>query len=165
MEFEGDSNATVIRHLFTVPRAHDDIPDCHVPSEHLIEMAAKSVGFGALLQCRGELHRSQLLDDEVHVVVEIATDDNRSIRVLFHDILHDIGDSLRAVLQVLLFSRLEIAVENLDVGVTQLQLGPAKVGTECLHQLQSGVSPRRIPAPTIALEHRLVRPEPTQEQG
>ena len=79
MEFEGDSNATVIGHLFTVPRAHDDIPDCHVPSEHLIEMAAKSVSFGALLQCRGELHRSQLLDDEVHVVVEIATDDNRSL--------------------------------------------------------------------------------------
>ena len=154
----------MIRHLFTVPRAHDDIPDCHVPSEHLIEMAAKSVGFGALLQCGGELHRSQLLDDEVHVVVEIATDDDRSIRILFHDIPHDIGDSLRAVLQVLLFSRLEIAVENLDVGVAQLQLGPAEVGPECLHQLQSGVSPRRIPAPTIALEHRLVRPEPTQEQ-
>ena len=154
----------MIRHLFTVPRAHDDIPDCHVASEHLIEMAAKSMGFGVLLQCRGELHRSQLLDDEVHVVVEIATYDNRSIRVLFYDILHDIGDSLRAVLQMLLFSRLEIAVENLHVGVAQLQLGPAKVGPECLHQLQSGVSPRRIPAPTIALEHRLVRPEPTQEQ-
>ena len=87
MEFERDSNATVIRHLFAVPRAHDDIPDCHIPSEHLIEMAAKSVGFGALLQCRGELHRSQLLDDEVHVVVEVATDDDRSIWVLFRDIL------------------------------------------------------------------------------
>jgi hypothetical protein len=119
-------------------------------------MAAKSVGFGALLQCRGELHWTQLLDDEVHVVVKVTTDDDRSIGVLLHDIPNDIGDSLRAVLQVLLFSRLEIAVENLDVGVTQLQLGPAKVGPECLHQLQSGVCPRRIPASTIALEHRLV---------
>ena len=64
-----------------------------------------------------ELHRSQLLDDEVHVIFEIATDDNRSIWVLFHDILYDIGDSLRVVLQVLLFSRLEVEIKNLDVGV------------------------------------------------
>ena len=106
-----------------------------------------------------------MLDDEVHVVVKITTDDDRSIWVLFHDILYDIGDSLRAVLQMLLLSRLEIAVENLHVGVAQLQLSPTKVGPECLYQLQSGVSPRRIPAPTIALEHRLVRPEPSQEQG
>ena len=81
MEFEGDSNTPVIGHLLTVPRAHDDIPDCHVASEHLIEMAAKSMGFGALLQCRGELHRPKLLDDEVIVVVKITSDDNRSLWV------------------------------------------------------------------------------------
>ena len=75
----------------------------------------------------------KLLYDEVHVVVEIATDDNRSIWVLFHDIPYDIGDSLRAVLQVLLVSRLEVAVENLDVLVAELQLGPTEECPECLH--------------------------------
>ena len=88
----------MIRHLFTVPRAHDDIPDCHVPSEHLIEMAAKSVRLSALFQSRCELHRPELLDDEVHVIVKVTTDDDRSIRVLLHNIPDDICDSPRAVL-------------------------------------------------------------------
>jgi hypothetical protein len=34
---------------------------------------------------------------------------------------------------------LEIAVENLDIVIAQLQLGPAEVCAKCLHQLQVSV--------------------------
>jgi len=34
---------------------------------------------------------------------------------------------------------LEIAVENLNILVAELQLSPTKIGAKCLHQLQSGV--------------------------
>jgi hypothetical protein len=103
-----------------------------------------------------------LLDDEVHVVVEVTTDDDQSIWVLTNDISNDIGDSLCSLMEVLLFTWLKVAVQNLYVGVAHLYLGPAQIRPKCLHQLQSGVGSRRIPTPTIALQQCLVRPEPTQ---
>ena len=80
-----------------------------------------------------------MLDDEVHVVVEITTDDDQSIGVLTHDISNDIGDSLRSLSEVLLLTWLKVAVENLYVGAAHLYLGPAQIRPKCLHQLQSGV--------------------------
>jgi hypothetical protein len=54
------------------------------------------------------------------VVVEVTTNDYRSIGVLLDDVPHHFCHSYRSLLQVLLLSRLEIAVENLDIMVTQL---------------------------------------------
>ncbi len=51
-----------------------------------------AVGLRSRLHCGSKPQGPQFLDDEVHVVVEVATDDNRSIRVLADDIPHDIGD-------------------------------------------------------------------------
>ena len=82
---------------------------------------------------RGEAEWPQLLDDVAHVVVEVTTDDDRSIGVLSDNVSDNLSDSDGPVLQVLLLSRLEITIENLDILAAQLQLGPAEEGAECLH--------------------------------
>ena len=139
MEFEGYVEALMVRDFFTVPRAQDDFPESHVPSEHLVEMSTLAVSLSAGVDCRSETEVPQLLDDIRHVVIEVTTDDNRSSGVLLNDVPHDIGDSDSPILKILLLSRLEIAVKNLDIVVAELQLGPAEESSQCLHQLQSGV--------------------------
>jgi hypothetical protein len=80
----------VIRNLVTVLRAHGDGPEFHVPCEHMVEVTTKAVSLSTGFYCGIELERSQLLDDEVHVVVEVTTHDYRSIRMLPNDIYDDI---------------------------------------------------------------------------
>ena len=74
-----------------------------------------------------------MLDDVSHVVVEVTTDHDRSMRVLPDDVPRDFRYPFGSLLQVLLFPWLEVAVEDLDVLVTQFQLGPAEVCPQCLH--------------------------------
>ena len=64
------------------------------------------------------------------MVVEVTTYDNRCVRVFPDDILDDVQDSFGSILQVLLFSRVEIAVENLDICVPKLELSPTHVSPE-----------------------------------
>ena len=66
------------------------------------------------------------------MVIEVPTDDDRGMRVLFDDVLSDIHDLLRSVLQLLLLPWLNVAVEDLDHMIGDLQLGPAQV---CSHGL------------------------------
>jgi hypothetical protein len=80
-----------------------------------------------------------LLGDVSHVIVEITAYDYRSIGVLFDNVPHYLRHSYCSVLQVLLFSRLEITVENLNVLVAEFQLSPTEVCPKRLHKLQSGV--------------------------
>ena len=107
---EGDFEAPMVRDLIAVPRAHGDFPDCHIPSEHLVEVATLAVGLRSRLQGCAKIKRPQLLNDGVHVVVEVTTDDDRSIGVLADDIPDDISDSLRSLFEVLLLSWLQVAV-------------------------------------------------------
>ena len=65
-----------------------------------------------------------------NVVVEVTTHDDRCVRVLPDDILNDVQDSLGPVLQVLLLPRVKITVENLDIRVPELELGPTHVSPE-----------------------------------
>ena len=64
------------------------------------------------------------------MIVEVSTDNNRSVWVLAYDISDDVQDSFGSVLQVLLFSRVEIAVDNLDICAPELELGPSHVSPE-----------------------------------
>ena len=64
------------------------------------------------------------------MIVEVTAHDNRCVGVLSDDIPYDVQDSLGTVLQVLLIPRMEIAVENLDIRVAQLQLGPTEIRPE-----------------------------------
>ena len=102
-------------------------------------MSALVVSFSTRFNCGGEIKWPQLLDDVVHVVVEVNTHDYRSAGVLPDDVPDDLGHSYGPLFQVLLFSRLEIAVQNLNVFVAEFQLSPAEKYPKCLHQLQSGV--------------------------
>ena len=123
----------MIRDLVTVPITQDGFPDFHVPCEHLVEVTTLTMSFSAWVYRTGEVEMPQLLDDVGHVVVEVSTDDYRSAGVLSDDVSDDLCHSCCPVLQVLLFSRLEIAVENLDVLAAELYLSPTEKCPECLH--------------------------------
>ena len=64
------------------------------------------------------------------MVVEVTTDYDRSVWVLTYDISDDVQDSFGSVLQVLLFSRVEITVKHLDICVAELELSPTHVSPE-----------------------------------
>ena len=76
-----------------------------------------------VVECQSLAHR----DD---VVVEVSTDYDRSVWVLTYDISDDVQDSFGSVLQVLLFSRVEITVKHLDIRVAELELSPTHVSPE-----------------------------------
>ena len=119
--YESHFEATVVRDLITVLRTHGDGPEFHVPSEHLVEVATNAVSLSTGLYRGIKLEGPQLLDDEVHVVVEVTTYDYRSIWVL----ADDIRDPLGPLFQVLLFSWLQVAVQNLHIEVSHPHLCPA----------------------------------------
>ena len=114
----------MVGHRVAVPLTQDDLPDFHVPHEHLVEVATLAMGFETRVDRQCKVERGQLLDDVAHVVVEVTTDDDRSMWVLPDDVPRDFRYPFGPLLQVLLFPWLEIAVEDLDVLVTQFQLGP-----------------------------------------
>jgi len=145
----------VVRHLVTVPLTQDDLADFHVPGEHLVEVASLAMSLSTRFDCRGETERCELLDNVVHVVVKVATDNNWCVRILSNNVPNNFCDSLCSLLQVLLLSRLEIAVQNLDIVVSELYLSPAEICPECLHELESSVVSRCIPASATASMHGL----------
>ena len=114
----------------------------------------------AWVNSRVETECSQLLNDVSHVVVKVTTDDYRSSGVLSYDVSGDLDHPFGSLFQVLLLTRLEIAVENLNVLASELELVPTEKGAKCLHQQQSGVGSLRIPKATTALLNGLERPEP-----
>ena len=83
------------------------------------------MGLGAALNGRCEVVLHQCLTHHRDVVVEVATDDDRGMRVLLDDVLGDLDHSLGTVLELLLLSWLDVAVEHLYDVVADLQLRPA----------------------------------------
>jgi hypothetical protein len=110
----------VVGHFVTVAFAQHNLPDFHVPSEHLVEVASLSMGLSSLFHRSRELEGAQLLDDIRHVVIEVTTHDNRSAGVLSNDVPDDINDPHCPFFEVLLVSWLQITVENLNIYVAQL---------------------------------------------
>ena len=123
----------MIGDFVTVPITQSDFPDFNVPCEHLVEVSTLAMCLSAWVYRRGEVERPQLLDDVSHVVVKVTTYDYRSAGVLSDDVSDDLRHSRCPVFQVLLFSWLEIAVENLNVFVAGLQLSPTEECPESLH--------------------------------
>ena len=110
----------MIGDIIVVPITQVDFPKRHVPNEHLVEMSTLSVSLGTRIHCSSETERPQLLGDVSHVIVKITTDDYRSIGILFDDVPCNFCHSHGPLPQVLLLSGLEIAVQNLDILVTEL---------------------------------------------
>ena len=123
----------MIGDFVTVPITQSDFPHFNVPCEHLVEVATLAMSLSAWVYRRGEVERPQLLEDVGHMVIEVTTYDYRSAGVLPDDVSDDLRYSCCPVSQVLLFSWLEIAVENLNVLVAELQLSPTKECADCLH--------------------------------
>ena len=93
-----------------------------------------------------------------HVVVEVAADDNGGIGILLGDVPGDIHHSLCPILQLLLLSRFQVAVEHLDSMCSDLQLSPAEICPNGLHHGQLCVGQRGCPCSTIPLSRCLERP-------
>ena len=105
----------MIGDFVTVPITQSDFPDFNVPCEHLVEVATLAMCLSAWVYRRGEAEWPQLLDDVTHVVVEVTTDDDRSIGVLSDNVSDNLSDSDGPVLQVLLFSWLEINTSSVTL--------------------------------------------------
>ena len=106
--------------IIVVPITQVDFPERHVPNEHLVEMSSLTMSLSARVKCSSETQGSQLLGDVSHVVVEITTDDYRSVGVLLDDVPRNFCHSHGPLPQILLFSGLEIAVQNLNILVAEL---------------------------------------------
>ena len=91
------------------------------------------MSLSAWVNSRVEAEWSQLLDDVSHVVVKVTTYDYRSSGVLPDDVSGDLDHPFGSLFQVLLFTRLEIAVENLNVFAAELELSPTEIGAKCFH--------------------------------
>ena len=96
-------------------------------------MSTLLVGLSAGFECASEIQGPQFLNDISHVVVKVTTYDYRSIGVLSDIVSGDFNHPFSSLFQVRLFSRLEIAVENLNVLVAEFQLSPTQIGAKCLH--------------------------------
>ena len=96
-------------------------------------MSTLFVGLSAGFACASEIQGPQFLDDVSHVVVEVTTYDNRSIGILSDDVSGDFDHPFSSLLQVLLLARLKITVENLNVLVAELELGPTEISAKCFH--------------------------------
>ena len=110
----------MIGDFVTVPITQDDSPDYNFPRKHLVDVAALAMSLSAWVYRRGEVEGPQLLNDVRHVVVKVSTYDYRSAGVLSDEVPDDLCHSCCPVLQVLLLSWLEIAVENLNVFAAEL---------------------------------------------
>ena len=91
------------------------------------------VGLSAGFECASEIQGPQFLYDVGHVVVKVTTYDNRSIGVLPDNVSGDLNHPLGSLFQVLLFARLKITVENLNIFVAELELSPTEIGAKCFH--------------------------------
>ena len=96
-------------------------------------MTTLFVDLNAGVDCRVKTEMSQFLNDVSHVVVKVTTNDYRSSGVLPDNVPGDLDHPLGSFLQVLLFARLKIAVENLNVLVAELKLGPTEISAKCIH--------------------------------
>ncbi len=67
------------------------------------------------------------------MVIKVTTYYNQSIGVLSDDVSGDVDHPFSSLFQVLLLSWLEIAVENLNVFVAELELCPTEIGAKCFH--------------------------------
>ena len=96
-------------------------------------MSTLFVGLSAGFECTSEIQGPQFLNDVSHVVVKVTTYDNRSIGVLSYDVSGDFDHPFSSLFQVLLFARLKITVENLNIFVAEFELGPTEIGAKCFH--------------------------------
>ena len=120
-----DFEALVVGDVIVVLTTDDCVRHVDVASEHLVKMSTLAMGLGAALNRWCKVALGECLAHPRNVVVEVPADDDRGMRVLLDDISYDIDDLPCSVLQLLLLTRLDVAVEHLHSVISDLQLGPA----------------------------------------
>ena len=124
----------MIRDGIVVVVTNDSIHHVNVAGEDLVQMSSLPMRLRATCNGRCEVAACQRLTHHRDVVVEVATHDDRGMRVLLGDVFGNVDNLPRSILQVLLFSRLNVAVEDLDSVSADLQLAPAEMRSHGLHQ-------------------------------
>ena len=104
----------VVRDVVVVVAADYCFHHIEITSLHLVKVPTLSMGLGASLNGRCEVVLNKCLTHHRNVVVEVATDNDRGIRVLLDDVFGDIHNLLRSFLQLLLLPWLNVAVEEVD---------------------------------------------------
>ena len=97
---------------------HHSIGDIDVLREQLVKATSMCVGDGVIVKCSFEATLGELECNVWHVVVKVTTYNHCCLCILAEDISYDICHSLSSLLQVYLFTRLEIAVKYLHLLVT-----------------------------------------------
>jgi hypothetical protein len=137
--------------VIVIVTADDCVHHVDVASEHLVKMSTLAMGLRATLDRWCEVALGECLAHHSNVVVEVAADDDRGMRVLFDDVSCDVHDLSCAILQLLLLTWLDIAVEHLNSVTTDLQLSPTQMRAHGLHQREFRIGERRCPTSTVAL--------------
>ena len=124
-QLDGHLQTLVVRDVIVVLPTDHSIHHLDVASEHLVQVATLPMGLRATCNRRCKVALCQRLTHHRDVVVEVAPDDDRGMRVLLDDVLGDLDHSLGTVFELLLLSWLDVAVEYLYDVVPNLQLCPA----------------------------------------
>ena len=102
--------------------ADDGVHFIYVASKDLVKVATLVVRLGATWDRLCKVTVCECLADLHDMVVEVATDHDWGVRILLGDVLGDLDDSPCSILQFLLLSWLQVAVEYLYSVATDLQL-------------------------------------------
>jgi hypothetical protein len=154
----------VVGDVIVVVTTDDCVRHVDVASEHLVKMSTLAMGLSATLDRWCKVALGECLAYHSDVVVEVPADDDRGMRVLLDDIPRDIDDLPCSVLQLLLLTRLNVAVEHLHSVATDLQLSPAEMCSHGLHQREFRIGERRRPTATMTLCIGLERPVAVEEE-
>ena len=125
LQLDGHLQTLVVRDVIVVVPTDHSTRHLDVASEHLVQVATLPMGLRVTCNHRCKVALCQRLTYHRDVVVEVATDDDRGMRVLLDDVLGDLDHSPGTVFELLLLSWLDVAVEDLYDVVVDLQLRPA----------------------------------------
>ena len=94
---------------------YNGVHDGYVPSPHLVQVVALSVGFRTLSECRSESRSHQLLVNLCHLPVQVTSYDNLSLRILPDDALYKADDCIRSLHHKAFLARFQVYVEDVDL--------------------------------------------------
>ena len=95
-----------------------------VPRENLIELIPLFVGCDIRLQCSRKVHFQECTLHHFKVIVEVAADYNRTIRVLCKNISSDLEYSQRSVFTVETITTLQVNIQELNLHWSSGQSSP-----------------------------------------
>ena len=122
---QNDFQHLVVRDVLHVVLTNGAARGHHVPHEDLVQLSSLLVCLRALLEDASEAILPKLPCEGRELSVEVAADDDWGMRVLIDDVLGDLDHSPGTVLELLLLSWLDVAVEDLHDVVADLQLRQA----------------------------------------